>query len=155
MLSRVKILPMTIGTARAFVLENHRHSGAPQGGLFAVGICLDGQTVGVAIAGRPVAPALQDGYTIEITRVCTIGHKNGCSMLYGAIRKAGKALGYRRFITYTRFDESGSSLRAAGFTATGKTIAREWVGGNKRNRWLPGMYQPPGDMVDRVRWEST
>ncbi len=36
-------------------------------------------------------------------------------MLYGACQRAAFALGYRRVITYTQADESGSSLRASGF----------------------------------------
>jgi hypothetical protein len=71
--------------------------------------------VGVAIAGRPVSPKLDDGLTIEITRVCTDGTWNACSMLYAACRKAARALGYDRIFTYTLPEEGGASLKAAGF----------------------------------------
>lgn len=36
-------------------------------------------------------------------------------MLYAALTRAAFALGYRRVITYTQADESGASLRAAGW----------------------------------------
>lgn len=36
-------------------------------------------------------------------------------MLYAAIWRAAKAMGYRRCITYTQGDETGSSIAAAGF----------------------------------------
>ena len=68
--------------------------------------------VGVATAGRPVARAFDDGYTLEVNRTCTDGTRNANSMLYGAIWRAGKAMGYRRCITYTQADETGASLRA-------------------------------------------
>lgn len=28
-----------------------------------------------------------------------------------------------------------------------------WDGGNKADRWLPGLYVPTTEIVDRVRWE--
>ena len=85
------------------------------GSKFAIGAQVGEQLVGVAIVGRPVAPRLDDGLTAEITRVCTDGTRNACSLLYGACRKAAKALGYVRIFTYTLPEEGGSSLRAAGF----------------------------------------
>jgi hypothetical protein len=87
----------------------------PQGALFALGVEKGGELVGVAIVGRPVGRGLQDGRTVEITRVATDGTRNACSFLYGRCRRAAAALGYRRVITYTRQDESGASPRAAGF----------------------------------------
>lgn len=49
------ITPMTIKAAIVFVREHHRHSKAPVGSLFAVGVADGGELVGVGIAGRPVA----------------------------------------------------------------------------------------------------
>ena len=37
--------------------------------------------VGIAVIGRPVARALQDGLTMEVTCLRTDGEANGCSML--------------------------------------------------------------------------
>ncbi|EIH0164219.1 hypothetical protein E8U86_005443, partial [Escherichia coli] len=73
------------------------------------------QLTGVATAGRPVARHFDDGLTLEVNRTCTTGERNANSALYGAVWRAAKAMGYRRCITYTRADESGASLRAAGF----------------------------------------
>lgn len=56
------------------------------------GIC------GVAIVGRPIARRLDDGHTLEVTRCCTDGTKNACSMLYAAAARAAKAMGYDRII---------------------------------------------------------
>lgn len=38
----------------------------------------------VAIVGRPVARHLDDGWTLEVTRLATDGSANACSALYGA-----------------------------------------------------------------------
>lgn len=61
-----------------------------------------------------------------ITRVATDGVPNGCSMLYGALCRAGKALGYTEAWTYTLPDEPGTSLRAAGFTHQGISKGGEY-----------------------------
>jgi hypothetical protein len=74
-----------------------------------------GELVGVAMAGRPIARHLDDGKTIEVNRTCTDGTANANSMLYGAVWRAARAMGYQRCITYTQHDESGASLRGAGF----------------------------------------
>lgn len=75
-----------------------------------------GELRGVGLLGRPVARGLQDGYTAEITRVCTDGAEHAPSMIYAALSRAARALGYRRVFTYSLADESGSSLLASGFT---------------------------------------
>lgn len=111
----LEVRPITLREARRFVGEHHRHALPPQGWLFGAGAYDCNRLVGVAIAGRPVARALDDGRTIEVTRVATDGTRNACSALYGAVCRAAGALGYRQAITYTRGDEPGSSVRAAGF----------------------------------------
>lgn len=114
--AQLEIVPVHRDQARAFVRQHHRHSSnPPPSWKFGTSLELDGRVVAVGIAGRPVAVALQDGRTIEMARICTLGDRNACSMLYGALCRAAKALGYRRAITYTLQSESGSSLRAAGF----------------------------------------
>lgn len=109
-------VPLNWRTAKAFVVMHHRHHAAPQGAKFWVGAASDdGVLRAVAIAGRPVARLLDDGQTIEVTRVASDGYRNACSMLYAACRDAAWALGYTRVITYTQDGESGASLRAAGY----------------------------------------
>src|SRR5690242_20092522 len=108
----LRIVPVTLEVANDFVRRLHRHSKPVLGSKFAIG-CMNGdQLVGVAIVGRPVAQALDDGLTAEITRNCTDGTRNACSMLYGACRKATKAMGYMETFTYTLPEEGGASLRA-------------------------------------------
>lgn len=126
----ISLCPITISDAKVFCAEHHRrHKKPPVSGLWAVGIARDGDVVGVAIVGRPVARGLQDGWTCEVTRVTVLeGVKNGCSMLYGAAWRAARSLGYRRCITYTGTNEPGTSLRAAIIDA---------VGPSKRTRRIP------------------
>jgi hypothetical protein len=86
---RLAILPCDLAEANAFVLRHHRHHKPVVGHKFSLAVS-DGETIrGVAIVGRPVARMLQDGLTLEVTRVATDGAKNACSALYGACRLAG------------------------------------------------------------------
>ena len=108
--------PIDLSEARAFVQQHHRHNLPPPGHKFSIA-CYDGDRLcGVAIVGRPVARRLDDGLTLEITRDCTDGTYNACSMLYGACVRAARALGYKRIITYTLESEPGTSLKASGWT---------------------------------------
>lgn len=76
----------------------------------------------MGIAGRPCR-MLQDGRTCEFTRIASgaPSQVNACTRLYGALRRAGEALGFVRFVTYTREDEPGTSPIAAGFHFDGFT----------------------------------
>ena len=100
----LQIRPIGLRAENAFVAEHHRHHGPTRGHKFSISVTDDqGQIRGVAIAGRPVARHLDDGAHLEVLRVCTDGTPNACSMLYAAIRRAGKAMGYppEQIITYT------------------------------------------------------
>lgn len=120
------IVACTVTQARAFVAQHHRHLGSPVSGLFAVGVAQGPDLVGVAIVGRPVARGLQDGAIAEVTRLCTLGARNACSMLLGACRRGSIALGYRRLVTYTLTSEPGTSLRAAGWHEVAAVRGRTW-----------------------------
>lgn len=122
----MRLIPTTLDEANAFVRRLHRHSKPTVGHKFSVGLTDGEQLRGVAIAGRPVARALDDGQTIEILRVCTDGVRNGCTRLYGACCRAAEALGYAMAVTYTLEAEGGSSLRAAGFRPVATVKDRQW-----------------------------
>ena len=124
----MKLHPITLRSANAFVAKHHRHSSTVRGCSFCVAVLDDAEeVVGVAIAGRPLARMLADGTTIEILRVCTLGARNAPSKLYGAACRAAKAIGYQRAITYTLEDEHGSSLRGAGFVAVHTSEGGSWA----------------------------
>lgn len=111
----IELVPVSFKTACEFVDGWHRHNRPPPGMVFCVGAAADGVLVGVVTVGRPVAKALQDGRTLEVTRTCTDGTRNVNSLLYGAAWRAAKALGYTRLVTYTQASETGTSLRGAGW----------------------------------------
>ncbi len=125
-MSRLTILPITVKAARKLVKQWHRKLPEIQGGLFAASVAVNDNVVGVAIAGNP-ARVWQGTGRLVISRVATPGvvelpaSKNACSMLYGSLCRAAKALGYREAWTYTVDGESGVSLKAAGFKCMGMT----------------------------------
>lgn len=121
----LSVQPCTVTEAVRVVGRLHRHLPKVLGGIFAVAAYEDGRLVGVAIAGRG-ARVWEGTGRIVITRVAVDGTGNACSMLYGAICRAAKALGYREAWTYTLPEEPGTSLRAAGFTDEGTTDGGEW-----------------------------
>jgi len=123
----MNLRPISLKEAKAFVDEYHRHHKPSIGWKFGVGLEEDSILIGVIMAGRPVARMLDDGYTLEVTRCCTLGDKNASSMLYGAIRRAAKALGYKKCITYTLESESGISLKASGWTHVSDVRGRSWT----------------------------
>ena len=61
---------------------------------FSIAAAVDGEIVGVAIVGRPVSRYLDDGWTLEVNRLCTNGYRNACSFLYSAAWRAARNLGY-------------------------------------------------------------
>lgn len=145
---RPAIVPVTMQDAREWVDRHHRHHRAPEGGLFALAVAVGEEIKGVAIVGRPVARALQDGWTAEVTRVAVVeGVPNGCSKLYAASWRAARALDWRKLITYTLASEPGTSLRAAGWRVVGQVRGRSWDTPSR-----PRIDSHPLD--DKVRWET-
>ena len=121
----MKVTPIDLGEANAFVLTHHRHHKPVVGHKFSIAVS-DVGVRGCAIVGRPVSRHLDDGWTLEVNRCCTDGTRNACSMLYAAAWKAAKALGYRRLITYTLPEEGGASLRGAGWRLIGLRGGGNW-----------------------------
>lgn len=104
-----------------------------------------GECLGVGVFGNPPRVWQGTGRGV-ITRCATEGAENACSMIYGALCRATKALGYREAWTYTLPEEPGTSLRAAGFMDMGLTAGGEWdcpsrprkaaVRSEPKRRWL-------------------
>lgn len=143
----MNLCPITISEAKVFIAEHHRHHAPPVSALFCVAAELRGQIVAVAAIGRPVARALQDGYTAEVTRLCALeGQRNACSMLYGAAWRACRALGYRRLVTYTLPQEGGASLRGAGWRCVGEVGGGSWSRSSR-----PRVNKHP--LQTKLRWQ--
>lgn len=126
MSERLVVVPMTLDEANAFIAQLHRHHQPVVGHKFSIGAAIGERVVGVAINGRPVSRERDDGWTMEVTRLCTDGTKNACSLLYAASWRAAKAMGYRRSGTYILKSEDGASLRAAGWRIVHEVRGRSW-----------------------------
>ncbi len=122
----LKISPIFQREAFAFIDSFHRHHKKPVGSVFQIAVKLAGEIVGVAVSGRPNARHLQDGFTLEVTRLCTDGTPNACSMLYAASWRTARNLGYTRMITYILSEESGISLKASGWKCIGERGGGSW-----------------------------
>ena len=132
----LRVIPVELVEANAFVAAMHRHHKPCVGHRFSIGcISDDGLLVGVAIVGRPVARlAGSPREILEVSRLATDGTPNACSVLYAAAARAGKAMGYKRIQTYTLPAEGGASLRATGWISEGDA---------------------GGGAVEAHRWEAT
>ena len=138
--------PISLKVANEFVLAHHRHNKPVAGHKFSIGLFDDERLIGVAICGRPVARMADDGLTLEVLRVCTDGTRNANSMLYSRIKKIAQVMGYKKVLTYTLTEESGSSLRAVGVQKDGIVKPREWSR-EKRKRETQKVYGK-----EKVRW---
>ena len=63
----MRLIPVSLKEANAFVAEHHRHHKPVVGHKFSIGCMQAGRLVGVAIVGRPVSRYLDDGLTLEVT----------------------------------------------------------------------------------------
>lgn len=130
----MKIKNIELKTAKEFIALNHRHCTPPVGWKFGCGLFIKDELVGVITAGNPVSRVLCDGRTLEINRSCVLDVKNANSMLYAAVIRAAKALGWRKVITYTLHEESGASLRAVGFELETNKAGKAGTAGGWQSR---------------------
>jgi hypothetical protein len=142
----LQLVPMFRDEANAFVRTHHRHHGPVVGYRFALAAAVADKVVAVAIVGRPVSRLLNDGWTLEVTRLASDGTRNACSFLYRAAWRAARSLGYRRLVTYTLRTEGGASLRAAGFKLIGEAGGGSW---SRKER--PRVDTHP--LQTKFRWE--
>jgi hypothetical protein len=149
----LRTLPISYAQACKFIDKEHRHHKAPQGHKVSIAALQDDKIVGVVVFGRPVARGFDTLGTIaEVTRLCTDGTKNVCSFLYRAAWRTAKEMGYEQVITYTLAEESGASLRAAGWILVGRITGKSWDTRSRRrtdkhpttdkNLWMCGRSDP-------------
>lgn len=143
------VFPLTRDKALAIIGQYHRHNSRPVGYRWALGCRHEGQLVGVACVGRPVAKSYDPEKVAEVNRLCVVpgAPKNTCSFLYGACRRVWMAMGGERIITYTLTSESGASLRGAGWipTPVKKHGSKGWLSRDRE-------HQPVFD-EEKLRWE--
>ena len=124
----LELVPITLKEANFFVEQHHRHHKPVTGHKFSIAASDGEKIVGVAIVGRPVSRYLDDGWTLEVNRLCTDGTKNACSFLYSAAWRAAKNMGYKKLITYILQSENGASLKASGWKCVGEAGGKRWTG---------------------------
>lgn len=122
----LKIRHIELKEANDFVSTHHRHHRRVTGHRFSLAATKMGDIVGVCIVGRPVARNTDLRSVVEVTRLCTDGTPNACSMLYGAAARAAKALGYGRIQTFILESESGITLKATGWVMGHTTTGGSW-----------------------------
>jgi hypothetical protein len=152
----MNIEPLTLREANDFVEPFHRHSKitARDGGKWAIGLAHDGEMVGVAIVGNPLAASFMDGYTAEVLRCCVNDNAptNSCSMLYGRCWQIWRKMGGKKLITYTLAKESGSSLKGAGWKVVGETKPHKGWGSKTKQDGIKREWQPVYGQL-KFRWE--
>ncbi|MCB8877876.1 XF1762 family protein [Acidisoma silvae] len=145
---------VSAGEARRFIARHHAHCGMPTAWRFH-GAVFNGRTLmGVALVGNPVARALSGRGILEINRLCIRRDTpaalrwNAASMLYGWCSREAERRGWQKIITYTRVDEPGTSLEAAGWQREACVRGRGWHSAQRarsnRNGW-----------IDKIRWSRS
>lgn len=145
---KLQIVPCSLEEANSFVRKHHRHHDPVPGHKFSIAVSDGDKIVGVAIIGRPVSRHLDDGMRLEVNRVCTDETPNACSALYSAAWRAARAMGYRELWTYTNENESGASLRGAGWKCLGNATSRPGQGWDVPSR--PRVDTHP--LQQKIRW---
>lgn len=69
------LIPVSLAQANEFVRQHHRHHKPVAGHKFSIGCAENGRLCAVAIVGRPVSRYLDDGFTLEVNRLCSDGTK--------------------------------------------------------------------------------
>lgn len=146
------VIPLTLADANAFVTLHHRHNKKVQGHKFSIGATQENNLVGVAIIGRPVSRHLDNGLTMEVTRLTVLDDapKNTCSFLYRCAWRVWSSMGGQRIITYTTESETGASLKGAGFKVVAKSPS--WKEGSGWTTRSNRVWQPVHS-EGKVRWE--
>jgi hypothetical protein len=148
---KLVLQPVAFRVAAAFVRQHHTHCGAPAGWRFGSAVWNGMTMIGVVMVGRPVARGFGDRGMVEVNRLCirrdvpAALRWNACSKLYGWAAAEAERRGYPRIITYTRENEDGASLRAAGWVREARVRGRSW---NSRAR----ARTDRDALVDKNRW---
>ena len=121
---RLRLGAVTQRAAKQFIARHHRHCPPPCGWRYGIAAYNASRLVGVVWVGRPVARLLDFTRIVEVNRLCTLDTplaKQAASMLLAAAAREAKRRGFCSTITYTLAEESGVSLRAAGWREDGQS----------------------------------
>jgi hypothetical protein len=135
---RLQVKPIPLRVANEYIAKHHPHHGHVRGCKFSVGAVVGDLLVGVVTVERPKAWHLDDGWTLEFTRVCADHDPRIAPMLIDAATRAAFAMGARYVLAHTLPTDDGAPYRAAGWRrmeANGKPIelgVGEWARPSRR-----------------------
>ena len=143
--------PISFPVARSFVRRHHAHCNPPVTWRFGQSVFNGHTMLGVIMVGNPVAAALNGRGMLEVNRLCIRRDLpralawNAASMLYGWGAREAERRGWMHIVTYTRADEDGTSLRAAGWVEESRVRGRGWHSSRRRRSNTNGW-------IDKTRW---
>ena len=158
---KLTALPVDQKEAFLFIGIHHRHlkDVLLPGCRYAMAIARDGEMVGAAVMGRPVAQKTNARPGImEIARTCVLpGVLGGNSKLYRMCSTIAAELGYWKIQTFTLESESGVSLKAAGFflerpAALDSARRPEQWGHSRKGRTRNLFGEPEVSLERKNRW---
>lgn len=144
--------PITLRAANRLVTELHRHHQPARGWKFGVGAKVDGKLVGAVLVGRPVSREFDEEAVAEVNRLVTDGTRNACSFLYSVAARLCREMGYVKIQTYILDEETGTSLRAAGWEFEATTSGGNWGSSVKFKAQGRRNDQPQGPKQRWAKW---
>ena len=148
------IRPVSFAAAAGFVRRHHAHNAAPTAWRYGAAIANGPTWLGVVMVGNPVARGLMGRGIVEVNRLCLRRDVpralawNACSQMYGWAAREAAARGFTGIVTYTREDEDGGSLTAAGWSLEARIRGRSWSSGSR-------VRVDRGPPVDKNRWSRS
>lgn len=127
-MSNLRVVPIYTTDAIEYIDRHHSHLDPPERIFYASAVHDDRGLRCVAALARPKSRELQSQSYAEVVRVASDGQaEHAASMALGAILRAGRALGWTKFVSYTLLGEAGTIYRATGWWPVAITKpGREW-----------------------------
>jgi hypothetical protein len=143
------VIPVTLKQANELVSKLHRHHKPCVRHRFSIAVQDDDGTLrGAAIVGRPTGRKNPQYAWAEVTRLVTDGTKNACSMLYAAVARICKEMGFDRVQTFILDSETGVSLKASGWKFDKLSEGGNWNVPSRGGRRTDQPQQP------KQRWHK-
>lgn len=140
---KLRLRPLTLKQANQLVGQWHRHHKLAVGHRWSLGVEVDGELVGAAIVGRPVARMTPQYSVAEVARLVTNGQEHACSRMYAACARAAEAMGFDEIQTFILKSEPGISLKAAGWEeADEESEGGDWNRPSRGNRRTDQPQEP-------------
>jgi len=124
------------------ICDEHHYLGSPVGHKFSLGIydINSRRPLGVMIFGQPVARLLDDGETLEMTRMCLMEQRPNLATqsLSKALKWIRQNRSEKKLISYSDGDHKGTIYAAAGWNPIQLSGGGKWKSGRGRRaniRW--------------------